>query len=163
MASRSNSRLTKGFTLIEVIIVISFVAIAGSAAVFFGADSYRAYLFHSDRDLLVTALQHSRAQAIGNICLGSSCTDGEPHGVSIQADKFVMFQGASYAARNPDADAEIEANPNLLHTGVSEIVFTQLSATTTGGTITLKDISNGRKTIITIQPEGQITWDDTFE
>lgn len=169
MASHSSSHLTKGFTLIEVMIVIAFVAIAGAGAVFFGADTYRAYLFHSDRDLLVVALQHTRAQAIGNICLGNGCSDGKPHGVAILPDRFVMFQGSCYASpcvRDPDdvaVDADIEANPNLIHTGTMEIVFTQLSATTTGGTVTLKDSTNGRKTVITVLPEGQITWDDSFE
>jgi prepilin-type N-terminal cleavage/methylation domain-containing protein len=158
MALHHNSHHTKGFTLLEVMVVIAFVAIMGTVGAYFGIDALRGHAFHADRDVLVSVLQHARSQSIGNICLGATCTDGKPHGVAIQADKFITFQGASYATRDADVDADVSADPNIAHGGsVSEIVFTRLSATTTGGTISLTDVT-GRTSVITISTEGQIIW-----
>jgi Tfp pilus assembly protein FimT len=158
MESPNNSRRSKGFALVEVLLVTAFVAFVGGMTAFFGMDTFRSYLFHSDKEVLVSALQHARAQAAGNICLGSGCTDGKPHGVKIEPDRFIAFQGHSYAARDSEVDAVFEANPNIAYGGsVTEVVFSQLSATTSGGTITLTD-TTGRASMITIGKEGQIVW-----
>lgn len=154
----TNGNCRRGFTLIEVLVVIGLVAIIGGAAAYFGLDTYRGYSFHSDRDLLVAALQHARSQAVGNICLGAGCTEGQAHGVHVESNKLVMFQGTVYNSSDP-VNASIDLNANV--TGVSpvptDIVFTQLSATTTGAAINLTD-TTGRTSTVTISSEGQIVW-----
>jgi prepilin-type N-terminal cleavage/methylation domain-containing protein len=153
-----SSSIQAGFTLIEVIVTIALIGIIGGTAVYFGIDSFRGYSFHSDRDLLVTSLQHARSQAIGNNCLGSSCTDGKPHGVLIQPDKFVVFQGISFATADHDVDVIVEANPTITKSGLSEVVFKQLSGdVSTVGDIVLTD-SVGRVSTTTVGSEGQILW-----
>lgn len=158
------SNASRGLTLLEILVVMTIITLVGASGVFFGVDMYRGYSFHSDRDMLVVALQHARAQAVGNVCLGSGCTDGRSHGVAILPNAFIAFQGVCFASpcvRDPHdsvVDATLDANPNIAHGGsVSEIVFSQLAATTTGGTITLTDIT-GRSSTITIGTEGQIIW-----
>jgi len=44
-------------------------------------NAFRGFSFRNDRDTMVAALQKARSQAINNICLGTGCTDGKPHGV----------------------------------------------------------------------------------
>lgn len=159
--SNGAGTLNAGFTLLEVMVVMGLIAIVGSVGLYFGLDAFRGYSFHSDRDLLVVALQHARAQAVSNICLNdptSPCTDGRPHGVHVGAGTYALFQGGSYATRDTTIDVTIEMSPNTVVGGVSEIVFKQLSGdVSTPGDITLSE-GTGRTSVISIGSEGQIIW-----
>jgi hypothetical protein len=137
---------------------MGFIAIIGGFTLIVSLDSYRSYSFRSDRDLLVTALLHARSLAVGNVCSGAACTEGKPHGVSIQPNQFVIFQGATYATRDVAEDAVIQANPAITHSGLPEVVFTELSANpNVTGSITLTD-PVGNSSVVTIGAEGQIFW-----
>ena len=149
-----------GFTLIEIALVIGLVTVVASVGMFFDFDSFRAHSFYADRDTLISTLQHARAEAISNICRGS-CDNGLPHGVKILSDRFIIFQGADYVSADHNQDAVIDANINIEHGGLDEIVFSQLSGDTVfPGEIVLTDNLGGRKSIISINSEGQILWTD---
>jgi Tfp pilus assembly protein FimT len=136
---------------------MAFIAIVGAFTMLVSMDSYRGYTFHTERDVLIAALQHARAQAVGNVCLGAGCTTGKAHGVYIQPDKFVIFQGSSYATRDTAQDSVIPAATSVLHSGISEVVFSELSGnSSTPGTISVS--ANGRTSDITIGALGQIVW-----
>ncbi len=165
MASRKTStrnahpRACRGFTFFEVLIVIGLLTIVGSLGLLVSMDSYRSSGFYADRNLLVAALQRARAEAINNICLGA-CTDvndGKAHGVHIQSESYVIFQGTSYSAGDP-VNAVFPAHTTLTESSLSDVVFSPLTATTsTTGDITLSD-NAGHTSTITIGSEGQITW-----
>lgn len=144
----------RGFTFFEVLVTIGIFSLVGGLALLVSMESYRGSYFRSDRDLLIAALQHARSQAMSNICVGA-CTDGKPHGVHIEAEKYVIFQGASYDADDP-SNAVFAAQAALVRGG-GDIVFSQLSGTTTATTTTLKDDA-GRESVISVSADGQITW-----
>ena len=154
-----------GFTLVEIVIVLALVAVVGSVSLFFGLDSFRAYAFHSDRDLLVATLEHARAEAIGNQCQANSesvCVDGRPHGVRIDADRIHLFQTVAampdYTHRDASVDAVFVSNEHTTFGGDSEVVFSQLSGdVATPAAITVTE-AGGRISTITIGAEGQISW-----
>jgi Tfp pilus assembly protein FimT len=155
---RTRGVASPGFTLIEVLIVFALLTFVGSIGFFVSIDTYRGSSFRSDRDLLVTLLQHSRSQAVGNMCFGSACTDGQPHGVRIEDDRFVLFQGLSYAAADHSLDSALEANTAIDHLGAMEFVFMPVTGEANpSGSITLRD-QNARESVITIEPEGRIVW-----
>ena len=143
----------RGFTLFEVLIVIGLFTLLGGLALFMSMDSYRGSSFRSDRDLLVSLLQHARARAMNNMCIGT-CTDGKPHGVRVEPDRYVVFQGPGYSPSDPE-NAVFPANPSISRTGMN-VVFSQLSATTTATSTTLT--GGGRASVISISADGQITW-----
>lgn len=152
----------KGFTLIEMVIVLALITIVGGLGLYFGLDSLRGYSFHSDRDVLVSVLQHARSEAISNICRGENCTDGKPHGVYIRPtehqNSYVIFQGTDYASRDADYDIVIDSSSSTSFSGINEIVFDRLSGnTTTTGDINLTDDRN-HTSIISISSQGQILW-----
>jgi len=147
----------KGLTLIEILVVIGLLAIIAGSFSFINLDSWRASIFRGERNLLVSVLQRARSQSINNVCLGGGCTDGQPHGVAIQADKYIIFQGPSFAARKTAVDEIISANTLVSHAGLTEIVFEQLSGNASpAGNITLKDIV--RTAAISVNEEGAINW-----
>ena len=132
-----------------------FSSIAG-VALLVSMNSYRGTTFNNDRNLLVATLAHARAQAINNICLGSGCADGKKHGVHIQSDAYIAFQGTTY---NPaDAtNARFDSSTLISKSGLTDIIFSQLSATTT----TIGDIVlslNERISTTTIGSNGTIVW-----
>lgn len=139
------------------LIVIALISIVGGSTLLMGMETYRGSSFRSDRDLLIATLQRARAEAINNVCLGLHCTNGMPHGVTREGDHYLLFQGTDIATRDTAVDAVFGASPLTIYQGSGPVVFSQLSATTTGSTIILSD-QTGHTSTITIGTEGQISW-----
>jgi prepilin-type N-terminal cleavage/methylation domain-containing protein len=152
-------RKKNGFTLIEMTIVMGLLAIVGSMSMVVNMDMYRGYMFRNEQNVLISVLEKARSQSVNNICLGSTCTDGQPHGVKILPGKYVIFQGADYDSREAAADEEINAASSMDFSGssISEVVFQQLSGDVSApGEI---KISNNIRTVtISINNEGQIDY-----
>jgi prepilin-type N-terminal cleavage/methylation domain-containing protein len=165
--TKNNPDYKAGFTLMELLIVISLLTIIASLGLFVSMQTLNNSSFHSGRDLYVTALEHARAQAINNICTGTSCIDGLPHGVHIETDvngnvtRFIAFQGASYNSAdtiNSPADIGNNVSRHLKAVGLTNISFEQLSGNVSAtGTVTFSD-GTGEGSVVTIGSEGQISW-----
>jgi len=87
---------------------------------FFDFTFYRGTSFGTDVDMFASVLQRARARAVNNI-------NESAHGVYIDSNRYIIFQGDSYALRDTSLDQQISRNPGLNFSGASEIVFRQLS------------------------------------
>lgn len=149
--------LEKGFTLIEILVVLSIITMLVAVTLFFDANNYRGESFRAERNNLVVALQTARADALNNI-------DQSKHGVAINPSGFkgyVIFEGDSYAASNPVTRTKIPASYpiTLASSSPSEVLFTQLSGNADySGEIVLKDTQRNATTSIVINYEGKIGW-----
>ena len=157
---RARAPCAGGMTLVEVVIVLALMVVVGNFALLISCSSYRGVSYHTDRANLVAALEHARAQAIDDVCDGSACSDGAPHGVSIQSDRYVIFQGSSYSTRDMSLDEVVEANSSITHSGTPEVTFSAGSGDVIApGLIVLSD-AYGRTSTTTIGEFGQISWTD---
>ncbi len=165
VTTNASSAGRRGVSLMEVIVVVSLVSVAAGMTLFINLDSYRGYLSRSDRELLIVALHHARSQAVGNVCLGTGCTNGRAHGVAIREaeQEYVIFQAAatspfSYATRDVQEDIVIPINAGSTFSGsLTEVVFSPLSGNAVAsGSIEIS--AHGRTSIFTIGTEGQILW-----
>ncbi len=150
-----------GFTLIEILIVMSLLIAVGFVLAFADFDIWRGYNFRGECDLVISILQKARSQSINNICLGTSCTDGKPHGVYIQSNKYTIFQGNDWNNRDDVFDEDYEASSNINSAGstITEVVFSQLSGdVSVEGEIVLNEINGFRSRTIYINNEGRISW-----
>ncbi len=158
----------EGFTLIEILVVIGILAIIASFGLFFSMENYRGSSFRDERDLLVSTLQHSRAQAVNNVCFGSPCPDGKPHGIHFfpkgdpSDDRFVVFQGASFHDTADDAlvDEVIKFDNRAVYIDTSlpvDIIFDRLSGNSDDKSIILKDDA-GHTSTVDINQAGRIDW-----
>ncbi|MBM3272201.1 prepilin-type N-terminal cleavage/methylation domain-containing protein [Candidatus Kaiserbacteria bacterium] len=151
---RGYRRAHAGFTLVEVLVALSIGMFVAGIGLIMSWDAYRGTSLRADRDLLVALLQHARAQAIHNVCVGDECRDGVPHGVSVTADAYILYQGAGYA--EAEEQAAFPAAPALTRT-VGTVAFARLTGTTTGATFIIAD-ETGRSSTVTVSTEGRITW-----
>lgn len=153
----------RGFTLIEVLIVIGIMTLLGGVALIVSMDNYHAYAFRAERDTLVSLLQKARSQSMSNICLGAvgSCTNGKAHGVYVSAGQYVIFQGQTYGTRDGAVDEIYPVQGVDVKTksgSLTEVVFSQLSGDVlVPGYITLLN-SDGHVSTTTITSQGAITW-----
>ncbi len=147
--------LIKGFSLIEVMVVMTMITLLAGVGLVMNLDDFRSYLFRDERNVLVTVLQKARSQAVNNVCIGSGCTDGLPHGVHLAPGKYTIFQGSSF---NPDAstnqDIDGNANMSLAYT-TPDILFGQLSGQVATDWDVVLDDAYGHTTAVSVNKEGE--------
>ena len=148
----------KGFTLMEMLIVMGIVLVIASAPLFIDLTNFRMDAFRAERSAIVSILQKARADALNNI-------NQEPHGVAFfpadHPQSYVVFEGASYAASDPAKREVTNMNYPITFgaTSPTEIVFSQLDAATGfTGDIVLNDPQRGASVAITVNREGAISW-----
>ena len=142
-------RLNKrSFTLIELILVIALIG----AVLSFSTPFYARFLTQNSvslvRDQLTSHLHRAQFNAM------MSKNNG-PWGVAFSAQKLVLFQGTSYAARVAAFDEQFSVNPSISITGFTEIVYaktTGLPASTP--TITIK--GTGSTKIVSVNNQGVV-------
>lgn len=151
---------SRGFTLFEVLIVIAIMVVVLGFGLFASMDSFRGGSFRSDRDLLVALLQHARSQAINNICVASTCTDGSAHGVHVDnfAHTYTVFEGTTYNATNVQNQTfQFSPATSISPAPTVDVDFSQLDGTI-AATKTITLTGGGRTSVITIDPSGRIYW-----
>ena len=140
----------KGFTLLEIIIVIGLFALLVGISIPFGLDVYRSYVLISETRNMVSFLRRAETLSFTN-------TRNDSYGVMIMNDRFVVFRGASFATRDTAFDEEYLRSPLVIVSGIAHIVF----AAVTGrpdimGTTTF---SNGvNEQTVFINEHGTLFW-----
>ena len=147
---RKTHKPQKGFTLLEIIIVIGLFALLVGISIPFGLDVYRSYVLISETRNMVSFLRRAETLSFTN-------TRNDSYGIMIMNDRFVVFRGASFATRDAAFDEEYLRSPLVTVSGIAHIVF----AAVTGrpdimGTTTF---SNGvNKQTVFINEHGTLFW-----
>lgn len=113
-------RRHKGFTLIEIIIVMAIFSALAAIGTFFNFSFYGSSSLQADADIFTSSLQRARSRAVNNI-------NESRHGLYIDSSEYILFQGDSFVTRNPSLDEPVSRNPNLIFIGPTAVVFSQLS------------------------------------
>jgi|GEM_PF-627111 len=159
--SRQKQRFNRGFTMVEMLVVVGLIALITALGLSMSMDSYRRFSFRNDRDAAVAALQRARAQAINNVCLGAACSDGKRHGVYFDntAHQMVIFQGDNYVTRETAVDEIIKFESSTTQVNpVAEVVFDQLSGSNHSGGSTPVNMNNsaGQTAALSVNSVGRI-------
>lgn len=149
-------KVSKGFTLMEIIVVLAILGFVISIGLLVSLDFYKTYAYKSERNILVGVLEKARSRSMANI-------NQSAHGVYIDTTNhnYIIFQGQTYATRNSSYDQVFPINPSINLIGVpslpAAVVFSRLSGTTTSETLTMSD-GTGRTGTVDIGTDGQINW-----
>ena len=115
-----------------------------------GFDSYRRDALKAERNTVISLLQKARSQAINNV-------NDSKHGFYFDGTNYIVFVGDSFASRTVDNDLVVKENPSILISGLTGIIFDQLTGDTTQtGNLFLSDGISA--STISINQEGRINW-----
>ena len=106
----------KGFTLLEMIIVVAITALLATLGYAFSFQYVRAQHVREAAQIVSAELEQARAESYAQ-------KDTTGHGVKVFTDRVVRYTGASYAARTPSKDASTVFPVTITLTGDDEIEF----------------------------------------
>lgn len=113
-------------------------------------DFYHQKVISAERDTVVALLERARSEALNNI-------NQAGHGVYVGASNYTIFEGNSYAARDPAFDENFNHSQNITFSGLNEFRFAPLDAfSNTVGIITLS--SGAEVFTVSVNSEGRVDW-----
>lgn len=144
----------KGFTLLELLIVVAVLAVL-SAIVFSSFSAFRnSKVLDTAVEDVLTALSQARGDTLAS-------KDGLQYGVHLQADKAVIYQGATYSSSDPNnqnvvLDGALEITSITLTGGGQNVLFDRLTGKTSqNGTFVIRVTNDTAKTrTITVNGTG---------
>lgn len=140
-----------GFTLLELLLSISLIAIIAGIAVPIGGRMH----IRGDLDATVDQAVQSfrRAQTLSRGASGDSMW-----GVSVQQGSIILFKGPTYASRDASYDEIFTSVQSVTPSGITEINFQKATGDSNQvGTLTLTAPTNDVRTI-TINAKGLLTY-----
>jgi len=140
----------RGFSLIEILVVVGMLALVGALGLFMSMESYRGTYARSERDMVVSLLERARSRSMNNIRQTS-------WGVCYSAPNYIIFRGSG-CVPGISTNETYAANPTATISGLYApgVVFSALGGTTTATTTTI--VEQGRTETISINNEGRIDW-----
>ena len=141
----------KGFTLVEVMLVVVMIVIIGGVSV----PVYQSFQVKNNLGVAANTIVESlrRAQVLSQSGEGDSSW-----GVRIANGSATLFKGSSFSGRDVSFDEISEISPNITPTGISEIVYSKLMGDPQAtGNIILTTANNDTKNI-NINAKGTIEY-----
>lgn len=143
--------IKKGFTLLEIFLVIALISIIATLALPYYHDFQVRNDLETSLDMTVQTLR--RAQFLATS--GDSNTDW---GVYIDGNVYTMtvFSGSSYAGRDASRDETYPLYPGVMPTGIQELIFSKFDGMpTSAGDIVLEGAKDESRTI-SVNEKGMI-------
>ena len=143
----------KGYTLIELLLVVGLIGILALFSVPIGINFYRSQLAEGSRTELIELLTRARRYAVLQKSDARYGVKIETSGGEISS--FILYQGVDYDSRNDTLDETYSQVPNLeisysgsADLSLGEINFSKLAGTTTAtGTITISHTYGGSRAV----------------
>lgn len=152
----------KGFTLIEILVVVALIAILATAVVV-STVSFRSQIdLNTAAQNILNTLRIARAKTLAS-------ESASQYGVHFESGQYVLFKGTSY---NPSAsDNEFHSLPsgfeiaNVSIGGGNDAIFQRLTGITSqSGSVDVRQISDPAKSkTIVIDPSGEVAFLGTVQ
>ena len=151
-------KLSRGFTALEIAIVIAIMALLLATVIPSFMDFRRNSLLNTNTQNLVTLINRARLLSV-------SSKDDNQYGVHLEASKVVLFKGTTYTggvATNEEVvfDAGLSLSSINISGGGAEVLFEKVTGATTGSvsaTTTLSITGTTASTTVLIYQTGVTT------
>lgn len=135
------SKSRRGFTAVELIIVVAIFAISAAVSLPFAARFQQSQTLGTLQEQIAHTLRRAQHRAVTG-------ERDSAWGVKFQPGEYVLYAGNSYANRLPALDDSHSVAPSYTFSGMSEVTFRKIwGSTMTGGTLTISGGSAGAKHI----------------
>ena len=141
-------RSRRGFTLIEIMVSISIIALIATAALISLYGLRRAHMLEDARVDTVRVLENARNHSASGVGNG-------PHGVHVETNRLTNFEGAAYSGSINHVETFFPSTITLSPDDTN-IIFTRLSATTSAVSTIAATASFGGTATVCVTPEGGI-------
>jgi prepilin-type N-terminal cleavage/methylation domain-containing protein len=140
----------RGFTLVEVMVVVAIVAVLAFLAASLGASSYTKSQLSVETEDLILALRRAQSRTV------SGYKDGT-WGVHLTASGYTLFKGSTYAGRDSSYDEVHTYPPTITGSGLSDVIFVYRTGKTSNtGTITLTLSVDSTTGTVSVNSNGRI-------
>jgi prepilin-type N-terminal cleavage/methylation domain-containing protein len=145
------SKLNKGFTLPEVLLSLTLLAIIGGMTI----PMYRIFIVRNDLDSAATTLAQNlrRAQTL------AWAGDGDMSwGVHLGVGSILLYKGTSFATRDTNFDENTSIPTTIAVSGINDILFTRITGIPNAtGTFTLTSQTSEIRNV-TINEKGMVDY-----
>ncbi len=148
-------RINKGFTLMELIMVIVIFTVIASVTFYFFGGFNKKEILEKDAASLTALIRNARLLSV-------TSKDASPFSIHLESDKAVLFEGSLYVAgglneKTVEFSREVYMSAYSINNGGPDIVFTRLTGETLNyGTVKLSLRDDSASTTITILRTGVI-------
>jgi type II secretory pathway pseudopilin PulG len=150
LAIKSSNRRSAGFSILEMLLVVAIVmTLVGVSASFYSSFKVQESL-NTSVFTVVEAIRHAQSNA-------ESGRGNAQWGVKLLTTSGVLFKGASYASRDVNFDQSFDYAKGVNPSGLSEVVFAEMTGTTSNTGIISLTNNYGTKDI-TINAQGTLTY-----
>ena len=133
--------LRGGFTLVELIIVISIFAVCSAVTLPFLARFQQSQNLDTLRQGIASTMRRAQQRAVAG-------ERDSAWGVHVGTGTYILYSGSSYAARTTALDEQHSVATVFTFSGLSDVLFRKVwGSAMTGGTLTIGQGSAGTKTI----------------
>lgn len=138
----------RGFSLVELLLTISISLVIGALVFPMSVSYLRSEMIETSRENMVSIVRKAHFQA-------RHLRHDSAFGVRFLTDRYVLFEGGSYGARNTSEDQEFPLAGQLEVSGVTEVVFEKGTGDPNiAGNLTLS--AHDKTRTITIEETGNV-------
>lgn len=138
LSDNRNGRFYPGFTIVELLIVISIIFILGALSSAFYSRFFLQNTLQATNDQIIEELHTAQMFSIQG-------QNNSAWGVKYLPGKLVMFSGSDYVSRNSNLDRFYDLNSGVNVNGFNEIIFSKIYGfPSASSTITLSANNNSK-------------------
>lgn len=142
--------MNRGFSLLEILVVIAIIAALGAATLPYASRSYKHYVKTVETKNIISVLRRAETMAMANAFESN-------FGVKFTSSAAILFKGNSYATHDAAYDETYPISNAVSVSAPSEIVFEKITGRPAAA-ISLSVSSNGKNQMISVGKEGTIDW-----
>ncbi|MEW5908096.1 MAG: hypothetical protein AB1643_02870 [Patescibacteria group bacterium] len=136
-----------GFTLVELLIILTLIIVIFSLTIPLGINFYKNQTLDEVATDILSNLRKAHNKAVFQ-------KNDSAFGIKFFPDSYILFQGNNFSSRIQDEDENFSLPYSINVNGISEIVFSKLSGTTTAGALIISSGSNSKT--ININEQGKV-------